>query len=100
MLPRCICKTTGFAPWCSRCHEYHAFEIEDSPRHRHRSIGRNGGLMVATTTLQPTAESDLEFYRRKQTSIAIRHVSGDRVVAMIELISPGNKSSRKDCDEE
>ena len=36
----------------------------------------------------------MEFYRRKQTSIAIRHVSGDRIVAMIEIVSPGNKSSR------
>src|SRR3954469_6898935 len=35
-----------------------------------------------------------EFYRRKQTPIVVRHVSGDRVVAMIEVVSPGNKSTR------
>ena len=39
------------------------------------------------------AETPNQFYRRKQNSIAIRHVSGDRVVAMIEIVSPGNKSS-------
>lgn len=41
-----------------------------------------------------TAESDLEFYRRKQMPIFVRHVSGDRVIAMIEVLSPGNKFSR------
>src|SRR5437868_8263665 len=29
-----------------------------------------------------TAETDAEFYRRKKSSIAIHHVSGDRIVAM------------------
>jgi Protein of unknown function (DUF4058) len=36
----------------------------------------------------------MEFYRRKQTPLVVRHVSGDRVVAMIEIVSPGNKSTR------
>lgn len=52
------------------------------------------GLLVAAPKFVPTAETDMEFYRRKQNSIAVRHVSGDRVVAMIEIVSPGNKSSR------
>jgi len=56
--------------------------------------GQRGGLLVAAPRLAPTAETDMEFYRRKQTSVAIRHVSGDRVVAMIEIVSPGNKSTR------
>ena len=57
-----------------------------------------GGTATATAALvRPkttyTAESDAEFYRRKKSSIAIRHVSNDRIVAMIEILSPGNKSS-------
>lgn len=40
-----------------------------------------------------TAESDAEFYRRKKGVIAVRHVSNDRVVAIIEILSPGNKAS-------
>lgn len=40
------------------------------------------------------AESDAEFYRRKKSSIVVRHVSGDRIVAMFEILSPGNKASR------
>jgi hypothetical protein len=39
------------------------------------------------------AETEGEFYRRKKNSIAIRHVSGDRVVAILEIVSPGNKAS-------
>jgi hypothetical protein len=36
-----------------------------------------------------------EFHRRHKSSIAVRHVSGDRIVAMIEIVSPGNKNNRK-----
>jgi hypothetical protein len=43
--------------------------------------------------VQPTAETSLDFYRRKQNTIVVRHVSGDRIVAMVEVISPGNKAS-------
>jgi hypothetical protein len=35
-----------------------------------------------------------EEYARKARAIAIRHSSGDRVVALIEIVSPGNKSNR------
>src|SRR5438094_2169372 len=41
------------------------------------------GLLVAAPKLAPIDETDMEFYRRKQMLIAVRHVSGDRVVAMI-----------------
>jgi hypothetical protein len=41
-----------------------------------------------------TARTDAEFYRRKKSSIVVRHSSGDRIVAMIEIVSPGNKSNR------
>ena len=33
-------------------------------------------------------------YARLQRTVVIRHTSGDRIVAMIEVLSPGNKSSR------
>jgi hypothetical protein len=33
-------------------------------------------------------------YARAQRSLVIRHTSDDRIVAMIEVLSPGNKSSR------
>ncbi len=56
----------------------------------------SGGTAVwlAAPKLKPVAETDMAFYRRKQKSIAVRHVSGDRVVAMVEIVSPGNKAGR------
>jgi hypothetical protein len=40
------------------------------------------------------AETATEFYRRKKSSVVVRHVSGDRMVAVLEVVSPGNKSTR------
>jgi Protein of unknown function (DUF4058) len=54
----------------------------------------HSGLVATAEKLQVTAETDMEFYHRKQTPIVVRHVSGDRVVAMIEIVSPGNKATR------
>jgi hypothetical protein len=54
-----------------------------------------GGLMVAPPPVRIREESDDELYRRKQRSVVVRHVSGDAVVAIIEIVSPGNKDSRK-----
>jgi uncharacterized protein DUF4058 len=51
-------------------------------------------VLLAPPKLQPVAETDLVFYRRKQKVIAVRHVSGDHIVAMVEIVSPGNKAAR------
>ncbi len=53
-----------------------------------------GGL--ATKTRPKTKlyqETETEFYLSKQKAVVIHHVSGDRVVAVIEIVSPGNKNS-------
>ena len=55
----------------------------------------NGGVLLAPPQMPQTAETDMAFYRRKQDRVAIRHVSDDSVVAIVEVVSPGNKSSRK-----
>lgn len=52
---------------------------------------------TATLTRPKTrfsGEATLDFFRHRQRTVAIRHVSGDRLVAVIEVVSPGNKSSR------
>jgi hypothetical protein len=41
-----------------------------------------------------TSQTDGEFYRRKKSSVVVRHIS-DEIVAMVEIISPGNKAGRK-----
>ncbi len=67
--------------------------LQDQPPGEQES----GGAATALQTRPQarfTAETDAEFYRRKKSSIAVRHVSGDRIVAMVEIVSPGNKASR------
>jgi hypothetical protein len=58
-----------------------------------------GGLLVAAPRVRITAETDLEFYRRKQNVVAVRHVSGDHLVAIVEIVSKGNKSGRRAFDD-
>ena len=52
------------------------------------------GVIVSRPKARLAGETDLEFYRRKQNVVAVRHVSGDRLVAIVEIVSPGNKSSQ------
>ena len=55
-----------------------------------------GGLAVATAP--PRAwlvdEAEMNEYVLKRRTLVIRHISGDRIVALIELVSPGNKAAR------
>jgi len=57
------------------------------------SIGPASAIALEHPKTRFFHESASEFYQRKQNSISIRHVSGDRVIAMIEIVSPGNKNS-------
>jgi hypothetical protein len=55
---------------------------------------RGGVAILPAPKLRPTAETDMAFYRRKQSTVAVRHVSGDRIVAMVEVVSPSNNPLR------
>jgi hypothetical protein len=57
--------------------------------------GNGSAVLVAQPRVRTVAETDLEFYRRKQSVVAVRHVSGDHLVAIVEVVSKGNKSGRK-----
>jgi hypothetical protein len=54
-----------------------------------------GGVLVAEPRVRVRAEADLEFYRRKQNVVAVRHISDDRLIAIVEIVSKGNKLGRK-----
>ena len=56
--------------------------------------GGGTGLLLARPQACVVEETDMGFYRRKQNTVTIRHASNDRVVAVIEVLSPGNKNSR------
>ena len=50
-------------------------------------------------SLTQEATQNANHYLGKQRQIAIRHVTGDRVVALIEIVSPENKHSQRSVDE-
>jgi hypothetical protein len=63
--------------------------------------GESRGPLAGTTTLTETPPAvdtrstiPRDFYARAQRTLVIRHTSGDRIVAMIEVLSRGNKSNR------
>jgi hypothetical protein len=51
-----------------------------------------GAIAVARPRATHIAETSADFLRRRKSTVVVRHVSGDRVVSIVEIISPGNKS--------
>jgi Protein of unknown function (DUF4058) len=56
----------------------------------------SGVALAAPPQTTRRMRADLDAYTAKKNIVVIRHVSRDRIVAIIELISPGNKSSIRD----
>jgi hypothetical protein len=62
---------------------------------------REGGAAVAVAPPKVSYRvslSEEEIYTRRRRTLTIRHVSGDRAVACIEILSPGNKASQTALD--
>ena len=58
---------------------------------------RNGGTALATAIPKVRFRDRAEGLRkplRRPKRVAVRHITGDRVVTLIEIVSTGNKSSR------
>jgi hypothetical protein len=51
-------------------------------------------LTEAPPAVQVRTTIARDAYARAQRTLVIRHTGGDRIVAMVEILSPGNKSSR------
>jgi hypothetical protein len=66
------------------------FSSERTPETR-----TDGGLAVGTMPLRirQVDEAEMQEYVLKRRTLALRHASGDHIVALIELVSPGNKAS-------
>ncbi|MEJ7592532.1 MAG: DUF4058 family protein [Planctomycetaceae bacterium] len=54
----------------------------------------DGGLAIAMPRTRFTARAEVDIYAEKRSRVVIRHRSGDDVAAVIEIVSPGNKSTR------
>lgn len=61
-------------------------------------VGRSSGCGIALATAPPRArffgEAEMNDYVLKRRTLVVRHSSGDRIVALLEIVSPGNKSAR------
>jgi hypothetical protein len=60
---------------------------------------RTVALLEKPPKVRVIQKSETDLYAKKANRIAIHHSTDDRVVAMIEIMSPGNKSSRHAIDE-
>ena len=76
--------------------------LHDPPRGGNQNgrpapTGNDGGgvaLLTEPPRTRLVARSDSPHYTSRQRQIAIRHVSDDRIVALVEIVSAGNKASR------
>lgn len=57
------------------------------------SDGGGVAVSIAPPRMRMTAEAEMDDYILKRRTIIIRHTSGDRIVALLEIVSPGNKGS-------
>jgi hypothetical protein len=65
------------------------------------SMGPSGGvvaLAVAPPKVRIRMRSEANWYAAKAKSVSIRHVSNHQVVALLEVISPGNKNNQNGLD--
>ncbi len=71
--------------------------LEGPDRSAGQQSGGESGGGVALATVPPKvsfqARTEADIYAAKASRIAIKHVSGDRTVAVIGIVSPGNKST-------
>ena len=67
----------------------------DAEHDPHSSGNGSGGVALAEAPprVRYTLEAEQEVYAAKANRIAVFHATGDRVVAYVEIVSPGNKHS-------
>src|SRR5579863_6256227 len=58
--------------------------------------GPTGGVVLATTPprVRFRLRAEPDWYAAKAKTVVIRHVSNHRIIAMVEIVSPGNKNIR------
>lgn len=64
-------------------------------RAERESSRTNGATLLSKPNRRASAIAEFGVRRRKRKMVTIRHVSNDEVVAFVEVVSPGNKDSRR-----
>lgn len=60
---------------------------------------RSVALLEKPPKVRVIEECEADLYVKKANRLAIRHSSDDRIIAIIEIVSPGNKGSRHAMDD-
>jgi hypothetical protein len=71
-------------------HHFHTLWMGEISKRLNRGILPAGYYALAE---QVAGQAEINEYTARQRSIIIRHVSNDRIIALIEILSPGNKAS-------
>jgi hypothetical protein len=64
------------------------------PEEREESIEGGTAVAVAPPKVSFTGSIEMDTYAARARKLIIRHSSDDRIVGMVEIISPGNKASQ------
>lgn len=70
--------------------------------HVNEPMGENGpgesreisAVATAPPRVRFTATAEVDLYALRQRTLVIHHASDDRIISLLEILSPGNKSSR------
>jgi hypothetical protein len=73
-----------------------ALQVDDESDAQDReNPGCGGAVALAPPKPKLIAEHEAIEYATKRRTLVIRHSSDDRIVALLELVSPGNKEARR-----
>jgi hypothetical protein len=79
--------------------------LHETKGHSDPNLPRSDGGLVAVAEAPPRvhlaqeANLEAEFYVAKRRTLVIRHATGDRIVAMVEIVSSANKHTRSAVDD-
>ncbi|HEX5105121.1 MAG TPA: DUF4058 family protein [Pirellulaceae bacterium] len=76
-----------------------SFEPESPPGPARQGPPGAIALAEAPPQVEIVTDLDTDFYVRRRRTLVIRHASDHRIVALIEVVSPGNKSSQHAFDQ-
>lgn len=71
-------------------------EIEEEPTNGAAPQSNDSGIAVALAPprMRISDEAEMNDYVLKRRTLVIRHSSGDRIIALLEIVSPGNKAAK------
>ena len=81
-----------------------ANEAEDGAMSSYAENAEGEGMVAVADAppvvhLEQEASMDAAYYLSKRRTVVIRHATGDRIVALVEIVSPANKHGKRALDD-